>query len=409
MEPLLFLVHRIPFPPNKGDKIRSHHLLRYLATRYEVHLGTFVDSKDDLQHVDRLAEYCASYRALPLDPRAARLLSVGGFLSGKALTLAYYRSVAMQEWVDTTIERYRIRRALVFSAAMAQFVQSARGMQTVIDLVDVDSAKWTQYAAEHAWPMSMIYRREGEKLLDYERSVAASAAAVVLVTRNEAEIFENLAPELKGRPIVVENGVDTEYFAPRADVATPFDPKESPLVFSGAMDYWPNIDAVTWFAREVLPQIVAERPETRFYVVGMNPAPEALALATDPHISVTGRVPDIRPYLQHASAAVAPMRIARGIQNKILEAMAMARPVVVSTAAARGLRADAGIEFEVGANPSDFAAKTLRLMQSDAGKSMGDRARQRILAEYNWDRNLSVFSRLLEQAPDRRTVGAQAA
>ena len=205
MEPLLFLVHRIPFPPNKGDKIRSFHLLRHLAERYRVHLGTFVDMPEDMAHVPELGRLCASHRVEMLDPRTARLRSVSGFLTGEALTLPYYRNAALQTWVRETVARHGIRKAVVFSGAMAQYVRDL-GLHVLLDFVDVDSAKWSQYAERHTWPSSFVYRREGERLLSFERAAAASSAASVFVTRAEAELFNRLAPECKGRVHVIRNG-----------------------------------------------------------------------------------------------------------------------------------------------------------------------------------------------------------
>jgi sugar transferase (PEP-CTERM/EpsH1 system associated) len=399
MEPILFLVHRIPFPPNKGDKIRSHHLLRHLAERYRVHLGTFVDMPEDLAHVPELAAHCASHRVELLDPRAARLRSVAGFLTGEALTLPYYRNASLQAWVRETVRREGIRKAVVFSAAMAQYVRGMDDLQVVLDFVDVDSEKWTQYAERHAWPSSFVYRREGRKLLSFERRAAVESVASVFVTRSEAELFRQHAPECAGQLHVVQNGVRTDYFRPDLTLKSPFAAGEAPIVFTGAMDYWPNIDAVAWFAREVFPAVRAQRADARFVIVGMNPAPTVAALASLPGVTVTGKVEDVRPYLQHAAVIVAPLRVARGIQNKVLEAMSMGRPVVVSTAAAGGVGGDAGREFEVAGEPAEYASKVVALLEPRAAAAMGAAARARVLADYSWERNLAQFDRLLELPP----------
>ena len=399
MEPILFLVHRIPFPPNKGDKIRSYHLLRHLAARYRVHLGTFIDNPADADYRRALDKLCASHCVLPLHPRSARLRSVTGFLTGEPLTLPYYRNAALHRWVMSTIAENNVRKVVVVSAAMAQYVERLPNLRVVLDLVDVDSAKWTQYAERQAWPSSFIYRREGAKLLAVERSAVAHAAATVFVTRGEADLFIRLAPEFNGRVKVVENGVDTAYFSPIGDRPSPYDANEAAIVFTGAMDYWPNIDAVSWFAREVLSAVVQQRPDARFYIVGMNPAKTVRALAADPRVIVTGKVPDVRPYLQHAAVVVAPLRVARGIQNKILEAMAMAKPVVVSCAAASGVTALPDIDFEKADHAEEFCRKVLVAMRSEVGRPMGERARARVVADYCWERNLQSFENQLE--PDR--------
>lgn len=396
MESILFLVHRIPFPPNKGDKIRSYHWLRHLAARYRVHVGTFIDDLADADCVSALDEWCASHCVVALHARSAILRSVTGFLTGEPLTLPYYRSAQLRQWVKATIVENNIRRAVVFSSAMAQYVERMPDLRVVLDLVDVDSAKWAQYAEQRAWPSSIVYRREGAKLLAFERSAAAQAAATVLVTRAEANLFVRLAPECSDRVHVIESGVDTDYFVPHDDRPSPFAAGEAPIVFTGSMDYWPNIDAVSWFAREVLPRVAQQRRDARFYIVGMNPARTVRALTSDARVSVTGKVRDVRPYLQHAAAVVAPLRLARGIQNKVLEAMAMAKPVVVSSAAASGVNAVPGTDFQTAGDAEEFSHKLLSVMRPEVGYVMGRCARARIIAEYCWARNFSAFDKLLE-------------
>jgi sugar transferase (PEP-CTERM/EpsH1 system associated) len=395
MEPLLFVVHRIPFPPNKGDKIRSFHLLRFLAARYRVHLGTFVDDPDDLTHVSRLDEYCASSKFVKLRPTFARLRSLMGLLTGEPLTLRYYRDESLARWIDGVVREHRIAKAVVFSSAMAQYVVGKAAMRVVVDFVDVDSAKWEQYGRSRRWPLSAIYRREGARLLAFERAIATRAEASVFVTAAEATLFRDLAPESAARVRHAQNGVDVDFFAPTLGMSNPYPPEEEAIVFTGAMDYWPNIDAVSWFTQEVLPTIVAARPHARFYIVGMHPAPAVLALARNPYVAVTGLVADVRPYLKHARVVVAPLRVARGIQNKVLEAMAMARPVIVSACAAEGLSGVPGVDFETAAGAQDFARKTISMMDPNAAARLGAAARIRVVADHGWTANLAPFETLL--------------
>ena len=397
LESILYLTHRIPFPPNKGDKVRSFNLLRFLCKSYRVHLGTFVDDPADLAYVAHLDKMCASFKAITLRPAVARLRSAVGLWTGEALTLPYYRNAALARWIERVVREHAISKAVVFSSAMAQYVIAHRELRLVVDFVDVDSAKWDQYGRSRAWPLATIYGREGRRLLAFERVVAARAHASVFVTEAEASLFCKLAPECAPTVHYAQNGVDTDYFAPDASRASPFAADEDAIVFTGAMDYWPNIDAVTWFASEVMPQIVARRPSARFYIVGMQPAPAVMALAGDRRITVTGLVPDTRPYLQHARVIVAPLRIARGIQNKVLEGMAMGRPVVVSAAAAEGIRASYGIDFEVASEAREFAEKSLALMDDESrSRGIGEAARTRVIAAYSWSANLRPFASLLE-------------
>jgi sugar transferase (PEP-CTERM/EpsH1 system associated) len=397
LEPLLYLVHRLPYPPNKGDKIRSYHILRYLGARYRVHLGTFVDSAGDEKHVAALRELCADVCAVRLHPTWARLGSVKGLLRGEALTVPYYRNARMRRWVETTLREQPIRKAVVFSSPMVQYVAGAAGLRLIADYCDVDSAKWSEYAPQHRWPMSVVYRREGRRLLAFERERAQQCDACVFATDAEKSLFASLAPECAPRLHAIGNGVDPEYFAPRADRPSPYEAAEEVLVFTGVMDYWPNIDAVTWFANEVLPRLIEARPRVRFFVVGMNPSAAVRELAAHTAVVVTGKVDDVRPYVQHARAVVAPLRIARGIQNKVIEAMAMGRPVVVSEVAARGLYATADSDFIRAGRSSDaFAAAVLELLARPDREAIGERARTAVLAAYDWERNLSAFGTLLD-------------
>lgn len=403
MEALLYLVHRIPYPPNKGDKIRSFHLLRFLSQHYRVYLGTFVDRKSDAKHAAVLGEYCADVKVITLSPLLARARCLLGLVRGDPLTLAYYGSNALQRWVDVTIAQHHIRKAVCFSSAMTVFLDSSDGPGLVADFCDVDSQKWAHYAGNRSWPASWIYQREARTLLAFERKMAARAHACTFVTPSEVELFARLAPECAPRLHAIGNGVDSEFFAPRSSLATPFPTDEIPIVFTGAMDYWPNIDAVTWFAQEVMPQIVAAQPLARFYIVGMNPAPAVCALA-GPHVVITGLVPDTRPYLQHARIAVAPLRVARGVQNKVIEAMAMARPVVVSGVVAKGIVGEPMVEFDVADGSHDYARKVLELMDPAAGEEMGRQARKRVVSDYNWDAQLIRFVTLLDAVPASRPL-----
>ncbi|QID18545.1 TIGR03087 family PEP-CTERM/XrtA system glycosyltransferase [Nitrogeniibacter mangrovi] len=392
--PLLYLVHRIPYPPNKGDKVRSFHLLKHLAERFEVHLGTFVDHPDDWQHVPALDRWCASVRVAALSPRLGRLRSLTGLLTGEALTLPFYRDRGLAEWVRQTQRACGIDRVVVFSGAMAQYLEDLPVTQTFIDFCDVDSAKWSTYGQSRPWPLSWLYRREGRLLGQFERQWAKRADHTSFVTRAETELFLTAAPTLRDKTVVVENGVDAEFFSPANGGASPFEGDGPHLVFSGAMDYWPNVDAACWFADEVLPQLRRRHPGAQFHVVGMNPAPSVLALAKRDGVHVTGTVPDVRPYIHHADVVVAPLRVARGIQNKVLEAMAMGRPVVASSACARGLRGTPGLTHEEATSVDEYVAAVDRCL-GEGGASMGRRAREAVLQAYAWPAHLGLVTQCL--------------
>lgn len=393
---LLYLTHRIPYPPNKGDKVRSFNLLRHLARRYSVHLATFVDDPADLAHVDTLRQWCATLHCEPLHPLRARVMSLRALLSGEALTLPYYRSAALARWVGETVAAQGITQAVAFSSSMAQYLEPLPAVRLVADYCDVDSLKWTQYAARRVGPMAWLYRREGRTLLAFERHMAARAAAVTFVSEAEAQLFRDLAPEVAARVRAVGNGVDADYFSPEHDLASPYAPGTRAVVFTGAMDYWPNIDAVLWFAREVWPQLRADAG-LRFYIVGMNPAPAVQALSADAQICVTGTVPDVRPYLRHGAVVVAPLQVARGVQNKVLEAMAIARPVVASPDAALGIDARNGEEFLVADTPAAYAGAVRSMLDApERAATLGAQARRCVVGRYSWHAHLAQLDTLLD-------------
>lgn len=394
MEDLLFLAHRIPYPPDKGDKIRSWHMLRHLSTRWRVHLGAFVDDPADWSHEAVLGKVCADVCLRPLHPRSGRLRSLSGLLTGEALTLPYYRDAVLQRWVDAKLKA-GMGAIVVYSSAMAQFVMAAQDVRRVMDFVDIDSDKWRQYAPTKTWPLSWLYAREGRKLLEWERRVAQAFDASLFVSQAEARDFHRMAPESVMKVGHFNNGVDTDFFSPDPDCANPFPADCRPLVFTGAMDYWPNVDAVTWFAREVFPRVRHEIPQARFYIVGSRPDGAVQALAGEA-VTVTGRVPDVRPYLAHADAVVAPLRIARGIQNKVLEGMAMGKAVVATPQALEGILAQDGGEVWMAEDARGQAEALSRLLRDPGqARAMGEAARKRVSADYTWAPNLSRLDALL--------------
>ena len=394
MEPLLYLAHRLPYPPNKGDKVRSFNLLRHLSKRYRVHLGCFVDYAEDMQHVPALAQWCASSHIERIHPTWSKVMSLRGILTGEALSLPYYRSHSMQRWVDLIVAQEGISRAVVFSSAMAQYVLNLRGVSSVVDFCDVDSAKWAEYGRTQSGLMGWIHAREGRRLLAFERAVSANTSASVFVSKAETDLFLSLAPEAAGRSTAISNGVDAVRFAPDPTLSNPFARDEQALVFTGAMDYRPNIDAVEHFVQDVWPALAAQRPMLSFWIVGMNPSAAVRDLA-GARVHVTGTVVDVRPYLQHAALVVAPLRIARGIQNKVLEAMAMGRPVVCSRDAAEGIAARPGDELIVAADVASMQQQVLHLLDHpEEAAELGRAARARVLADYTWDAHLSRLDSL---------------
>ncbi len=397
-ENLLLLVHRIPYPPNKGDKIRSYHLLQHLIHNYTVHLGTFIDDQNDLQYEETVKQWCGDSYFEILNPTTAKLASVSALLKNRPLSLDYYRSKQMQRWVDKTITKYSISKIVIFSSAMAQFVESYPDANRVADFVDIDSDKWLQYAGKKVWPMSWLYRREGRTLLAYERKIAGICNASLFVSEAEADLFKKLAPESVAKIGYFNNGVDTDYFSPHIEHENPYSANDKVIVFTGAMDYWPNIDAVQWFIDEVFSKLRERHSDVFFFIVGSRPTEQIMQMGNIPGVRVTGFVSDVRPYLAYASVAVAPLRIARGIQNKVLEAMAMAKIVVVSQQALEGIDAIAGQELFLAENASVFISVLEKLLREN-NSQIGIAARQKVNSRYNWESNLKSVDLLLTHAP----------
>lgn len=398
MKPLLFLTQRIPYPPNKGDKLRSFAVLRHLAKTWDIHLGCFVDDPDDWRHVDVLREFCRDLCCVKLDKRAAKVRSLGGLLRGTSLSEAYFHSAGMAGWVETVLREVRPSSVFLFSSVMARYVPRGgplRPGRVVMDFVDVDSDKWSRYAARSSWPMSAIYRHESRALLAFDRKVAADFDAAVFVSPPEAELFRRLAPETSAKLHAIPNGIDHSYFSPALDHPDPFPDGTRPLVLTGAMDYWPNIDAACWFAEEIFPGIRSKVPEACFVIVGSNPTPQVKKLGERPGITVTGRVPDIRPYLAHAAIVVAPLRIARGIQNKVLEGMSMGKAVVTTSQGLEGIDALPGRDLLTADDAQSFTMAALRALTDEATGCIGASARRRIVASYGWEDKLAAYDRLL--------------
>lgn len=403
---LLLLCHRIPYPPDKGDKIRSWRWLGALAGQYRVTLAAFVDDPADFVHRDLLARHCERLLLLPLDPLRARLRSLPALLTGAALSVRYYRDRRLRDWLAAEQAREPFAGVFVYSSAMAQYVDGPRwaGVRRVVDFVDVDSDKWQQYAARARGPMALIYRREARRLLAFDAAVAHAMDLSLFVSDAEAALFQARLAAVGAAPVAlaaVPNGVDGAFFAPDPTRPSPYPGGVEPVVFTGAMDYWANVDAVEWFAREVWPAIQAARPRARFHIVGARPVAAVAALAGST-VTVTGRVPDVRPYLQHARVVVAPLRIARGIQNKVLEGMAMARPVVTTSRGLEGLALRVGEEVLVADTVAGLSRLVIDVLAGGPGQ-LGNAARAAVLAHYDWPQ---MTARLVGLVAGTTPVGA---
>lgn len=360
---VLFLAHRTPFPPNKGEKIRAFWELQALSERCDVDLFCFYDDAEDEKSASHLREYCQGYYSERLSHFWSRARAVFALLEGRPFTTAFFCSRTMAARIQSALARRDYDRIFVFSSSMAQYVEATNSVPKVLDLVDVDSDKWRQYSSHTRWPWPWLWRREAQQLSRYESRLVQSFSTTVVCTDAEARLLRSKAP--LGAIAVLENSFNVDQYDPKYVVVSDEIRSWRPyIIFSGSMDYFPNVDAVMYFYSEVLPLVRREIPNVRFVIAGRNPHRSVARLQSDPAIKVTGSVPDIKPYLCGAAAAVVPMRIARGVQNKILEAIAAGTPVVSTAAAAAALPATLASLLTVADTPQDLATSLINILRN---------------------------------------------
>ena len=391
---ILYLPHRLPFPPNKGDKVRGFNFLKHLAKNNDLFVGSFIDDKADLEAGKLVQQYAVASYIQYLNPKIKRLLSLKGLVTGAPLTVSYFENNNLKRWVSEIVKKESIDTVLIYSSTMSQFIEGNEfeAIHRVADFADVDSEKWRTYSQISKWPLRMIYAREARTLLEYERKIALSFKQTVFVSKEEAQLFKSIAPESADKTTYVEMGVDTEYFDPSGIHVDSLLAAQHYLVFTGAMDYKPNIDSVTWFVSEIWPTVLAKHAKLKFYIVGSNPVAAVKALRRAPNVIVTGRVGDVRPYLLHAVLAVAPLRVARGTQIKVLEAMAMAKHVVCTSAAAEGLHEQAKLCLNI-ANSAEQFVQLLNALSVKRGINFA--ARNAAIKYYSWPAKCAELDQIL--------------
>jgi polysaccharide biosynthesis protein PslH len=497
---ILYLAHRIPYPPNKGDKIRSYNEIKYLSQRHEIHLACLADDPKDLKYEDDLKNFCKTTNVILINPKLAKLKSTIRLFSTKPLSVSYFYSQKLQQAIDQLLSTNDYDAIFCFSSPMAEYVFKSRLLvssclklekslakrppvirieqprtsnqhrepsnqpsassneqpatgnhqpssmnytlstmdyrprtKLIMDFVDVDSDKWAQYAKYTSFPKSWVYRLEAARLAAYERTVAEAFDHCIFVTEAERRIFQYKNPHIQNIS-VISNGVDLDYFSPTVsrEQATRTQPPETStqhpetgnqkpatriqqretshqppetslqkpvIVFTGAMDYYANVDGVVWFTKEILPLIKKEIPEIQFYIVGSNPTKEVLSLSSNNGVTVTGYVPDTREYLRRATVAVVPLRIARGIQNKILEAMAMGIPVVGTSSAFQGTKATIDAGISIVDDPQIFAKKVLKMVEDSVlRRRCSVQAREYVESYHRWEDQFAQLKSLLQKA-----------
>ncbi len=368
---ILFLAHRLPYPPNKGEKIRAFWELRMLAENHDVDLFCFYDDRQDARHIEDLRRFCRSCYAEPISLFGSRAKALWRLIQGRSFSPGFFHSTTMAKRIAEAVRSRSYDLIFVFSSAMAQYGESWPHLPGILDLVDVDSDKWFQYASRTRGLRSWLWKREGCRLAEYEARLVNLFCDTLVCTDAEAQLLRTIAPT--GRITVLQNRLDTDYYQPET-VSVPEEIRalQPYVVFTGSMDYFPNVDAVQFFCSEILPGIRSRIPGLQFVIAGRNPSAEVRRLGLRAGVRVTGTVPDIRPYLRGAAAAVAPMRIARGVQNKILEALAMGIPVVASSVAAAALPDQLAPLLIVEDEPTLWGTRLVRCLQ-DSQERLTDR------------------------------------
>jgi len=379
---LLYIAHRIPYPPDKGDKIRSYNELCFLSRRFEVDLVCFYEGPRDQNHVQKLQDMCKTVSAFQrsLWTRPLRLLA--GLLLGRPASVSLYGDARMKRKIEQLIAEHDYSRIFVFSGQMLQYVPRRLLGRSVIDLCDVDSHKWDNYADRLPFYLAWFYRLEARRLLAFEKAASAAARACILITPSEVGLYRRLGGT--GTLLCLGNGVDTNYFRPSERIC-----EEGRILFTGAMDYFPNEDAVSWFAKEIFPSMRERFPFARFVIAGSNPTRQVKALTRIGGVEVTGFIPDMRVEQAKAHVVVVPLRIARGMQNKVLEAMASGKAVVVHPNALGGIDAESDRELCVAETTQEFRRCVERLLREPGlAERMGRAARKYVENNFSWERRL---------------------
>ena len=390
---ILFICHNTPYPPNKGEKIRAFHIIRHFSAQHRVHLLSLAKDPRDKVYEKELRELCASVQIFPLGSLSKKIFAILSLLTPYPLTFGYFYKPCVKKALNKVIEKENIDLIFAFCSSSAQYAMAVKGPLKVIDFIDVDSEKWREYSEVNGFPKSLVFRLEHIQLQRWENEIANRADLSVVITDLERERLEAISPQNQKRIKVVKAGIDLKYFSPVKGVVGP-----PTLLFVGQMDYLPNIDAVVFFSLHVLPLIKEKIPNVEFLIVGRNPDPKLYESCKG--AVITGEVEDIREYLSRATVFVAPMRIAFGAQNKVLEAMASAIPVVTTSKIQRSLNVEAGVELEVADTREEFAEKVVTLLKNDQMRKMlAENAERFVKREHSWKKILDDLEQNISDLP----------
>lgn len=388
---ILYLCHRFPYPPRRGGKIRPYQMIRHLSQTHQVTVASLVRSDQEAEDAKGLAPYCAHYEIGRVYEGVQTLRMLAHLPTQTPSSMGYFYSPELARNIGDLLARQNFDLIFVHCSSVAQYVENVRGIPKILDFGDMDSQKWLDYARYKAFPVSLGYRIEGKKLERAERQLATRFDMCTVITRAEWETLEGYGAAAASDWF--PNGVDSAYFSPTEE---PYDPDA--IVFVGRMDYYPNQESVLDFCSKVLPRLRLERPALKFTIAGADPSPAIRRLANLPGVTVTGSVPDVRPYLRRAALMVAPLKIARGTQNKILEAMATGIPVVTSPVAAGGIDASSPEHFLVASTPEDYVATIFRVLDDPVERArLAHAGRARMLSHHAWDKSMQRLDGIIER------------
>lgn len=386
---ILFLAHRVPFPPDKGDRIRSYNIIKFLARSHSILLMATTHEPVHPNAHAALSRYCSEVDIFKINYNLRKLQSCFYLFTKRPLTLPAFYSRKFRSAVRDRLRTTEFDLIYVYSSQMAQYVLDIHSVPKLMDFIDVDSQKWLDYAAQSRQPMKAIYYREGVTLRSFEKRVALSCNQNLFAAQREATLFKQIAPETAS--MVVPNGVDLNSGPGNSY-------RQNKIVFVGAMDYFPNVDAMLYFTCEILPLVQKSVPDVQLFIVGANPSRQIKALAQKNNVVVTSYVDEVAPYLCDAAASVVPLRIARGVQHKVLEAMAHGVPVITTTAALNGIEANPGSDILVADDPHSFAEKTVAVLKDRKLRHMlAANALALIQAKYSWEMRLKPLEESITQ------------
>ena len=386
-------------PPNRGDRIRTCNFLRHITKRADVWLACLADEPVSDDTWQALQTICRRVAIVPVEPRLRWIRAGVSFLKGKTISEGAFSSPRLKQIVAEWSAQTSFDSALCSSSALAPYLQIRNLEQTPrhVDLIDVDSEKWFDYAKASGLVKRGIFHLEGQRLQKLEGEIADWASGITVVSEPEAALYRAFRPDGPIEPI--PNGVDVDYFAPEAgsaDGKVPVASSQSGCVFVGALDYKPNIDGIIWFARNVWPPIHRLHPDQILSIVGREPVADVRKLAEISGVEVVGTVPDVRPYLSQAAVAVVPLHIARGVQNKVLEALAMAKAVVASPDPLVGLRVEDGVQIFKAVEAEQWVSCVSRLLDdAQLRHDVGVAGQAYVTAHHRWEQCLEPLMRFL--------------